>query len=449
LISNTPAQSAEQVALPHTSTRQTNLIIKNILLDEVQLGKFNLYYRREATKQGRWKGLRYFAFEESNASLTESGLIVTVAERMSHIHGKQFENLHTGALMHANVLAGIGQILGASGSIEEFLINGYHSVVASRMGYSPGQAMHHASELLKRIDSGLSELNREIEAERIEERVAAFELHQKEARVLTDIRDLLVIGFDGFHIRSRRMLWFQQSFYVLDVAREATGSLGNLFGYKALHQRNRKFNQPAGVLVTVSGALIMLNPILARLYGKAVGSFDEYLLKKCGLGQDKVDVATSKLQSDSNELIAACDAYKESDERSVIETIKRVDLYAMHRVDQQLEINSRDFIAGRRQAVQNLFSGIFVGSTKLANGIEFDVAGFKYANNPRMTNVMLGTGSIPSVAGAAYAVAQNARIQLMAERNRYQSAKKGELTDQIIRTQIDQLDKLEKAVNLL
>jgi hypothetical protein len=417
--------------------------------DEVQLARHNLQYRQNAAKQGRWKGVRYFMFQQTNNVLTTTGLIVAVSERMSHIHGDQFKHLHTGALMHGNVLGGVGQTIAGGGSILEFLINGYHSVDALHRGFSPGQAKSYTVKLVEKIDQNLDEFNRIAQQEIASGKSIAGEVHAREAKVLTDIRDVLVAEFDGSHIGAMRSLWYQQSFYVLDTAKNVTGAVGNLFGYKALRQRRRLFNQPAAVLVTVSGSLNAVNPILSRLIGKAMGSLDGYLLKKSGLV--RVDDALANLKTDSAALKAACDRSKDEGTTALMSSLNRLDLYSVHdeRFDQQLKMRQKETRTNNRVAVQNVLSGLFIGSTKIANGAEFLVAGYKYPKDARMTNVMLGTGAIPYLVGSSFGTLDNLRILVQREIDHYRLGRKQQLPGQLIKQQLESLDALEKSIDQL
>lgn len=427
---------------------------KQILLNEVSLAKSNLFYRMNAAKQGRWKGLRYFVSAETNAALTESGLIVAVAERMSHIHGKEYKHLHRGALMHGNVLGGVGQTIGGAGSILEFLINGYHSLEAAHKGFFPTQAKRHTLELVNKIDGELGEYERLADEQAAKGNQASAEIYHKEARVMTDIRDLLIAEFNAFHSGARQTLWSQQSFYVLDTAKNAIGAVGNLYGYKALRQQHRIFNKPAGVLVLVSGAMIMGDPIVSKITGRAMGILDRYLLLKSGLrersGLGQMETTVAKMQADTEDLRLSFKQHS-GEHSATTSALQRLDMFEIYSasLDKRLAERSREVRRGNRKAVQSVLAGLFVGGTKLTNGIEFTIAGYKYHENPRMTNVMLGTGAIPYLAGSAVNIADNLRIQVLAEIDRHKLGKKHELPGQLLKQHLADLDTLEKNIEAL
>jgi hypothetical protein len=433
------------LAASNTEADQLDRHLTNVLRAEIKLARFNLHYRMEAAKQGRWKGLRYFLSQESNAALSEAGLIVGVTERMGHITGKRYRLLNQRTLETGNVLGGIGQAIGGSASAIEYGINTYHSIRAAHGGFSPDRAIKHANELVAAIDQELAYMNDLCSGDTsMDEKVAQAQM--LEITVLRDIRNLLVSEFAGFHIKARRTLWTQQSFYLIDIAKNAVGAVGNVYGYKALHEHNRKYNRPAGILVTISGALTMGAPILSRLAGRAIAYCDRKRLRKSGL--DDLNTGAEKLEADLSAFRGALKdispAFEEHDE--FLERLGVAESHT-HRFLKQLETGEKEERQGNRIAIQNVLSGLFVGGTKVANGIEFTEAGFRYNNSSRMTNVLIGTGSIPYLAGSAYALADNLRIQVRKEIDRRRLSSKNELPRQLIQQQLAELDKLEASLD--
>jgi hypothetical protein len=59
---------------------------KGILQDEVKLQRFNLQFRINAAKQGRWKGWRFFVAQNGGLMAGAAGDTVYVADGFDHIH---------------------------------------------------------------------------------------------------------------------------------------------------------------------------------------------------------------------------------------------------------------------------------------------------------------------------------------------------------------------------
>ncbi len=437
-----PAANHRRVQLPFKN--ESDRLMADILLDEIQLEKFNLHYRLEATRQGRWKGLRYAGFQTTNYALTDAGLITTVAERFPHISSPK--TLHVGALRHSNVMSGVAQTVGAGGSALEFAINEYHWWRAYRLGFSALTARVHVQKLVADIDAKLALFDTLVVAERRRTPAGTTEVHALEHEILSDMRDLSVAEFEGFHMNARRLLWRQQSFYLLDIAKNTTGALGNLFGYQALRRGNRLLNRPAGVLTLLSGAQIIANPILSRLAGLAVVACDRWELGRAKLR--KVETTCAKLEDDCARLQQYCADNRIEEHPNLAGSVKRIRLYeaSSARWTAELRRSTEEVRAGNRQAVQNIMAATATGATKLALGIEFTAAGYNFAGSGRRTNVLLGSGALVYMVGDSLALLDQIRITAKGELDHYRLRRQGKLPGQLIQARLEKLDEMEKAL---
>lgn len=423
-------------------------LTKKIMLDEIALAKFNVHFRQQAARQGRWKSFRYFLFNQANGGLGGAGSTVAAAERLGHTYRQNFNNLHRIALLRGNVCGGVGQIIGASGSMNEFMINNYHALRAANAGYSAFNATAVVKKAVKQIDADLKERAQLVMQERGVSKCAA-DVHDAEGRVLEDTKALLASEFAGYRSSARRTFVTQQSFYLLDVARNVTGALSNLYGYKAVFFRNRLFNQQAGALMLVSGGFLMMDPIVSRLFGRAELAFDEYLLRKQGL--PRIHGLEEQLNKDYDALEAACKEGVTNAEKATATVTSRLEVFDKHsdRFDSQLVARQKEESQGNRVATQNILSGLFIGGMKIGNGVPFTLAGFKYFNSARRTNVLLGAGAVPSVAGSFYGVFDNFRIQINREITYQKQKRKHQTPAELLKKQLDDLDNLEKQVQAL
>lgn len=428
------------IAAEGESQERYETLSKEVILNEIALAKYNLKFRLNSAKQGRWKGTRYFLFNEANATLGTAGLIVPVAERLGHSHGTGYQRLHRAALMHGNVLGGVGQIIGGAGSALEFSVNSYHYLQADLNGFSPGEGLAYVIKKVNEIDSALSACRAYV---REEQNVSSVErtIRLAELDVLEDVKKLLAAEFVGFHRATYRTLSTQQSFYLLDIARNTTGALANLYGYKALRQQHRIFNQPAGLLNIISGAFIVVDPIVSRYLGLMAYKLDGLFLKRKGLTH-KGDLEM-KLAADFNILKEHCQSCAEPSSAAIL-AARRLGIYADHveRFDAKLKARQKEIDAGNKVAAENIGSGIFIGATKIGNGVPFSLAGFKYYESPRRTNNLLGAGATVGLVGSSYAMLQNLRLQAMREIRTHKLAKNQQLPAQLIEKQIEDLDDL-------
>lgn len=441
-----PTGYAACVADSQKGSESVDQLINDIIRDEIALEKFNLRFSLEAVKQGRWKGLRYGGLQEANNALSDAGLIVGTAERFQHISNPRKN--HNGALMHANVLPAIGQTIGAGASCLELVINGLHSMRARQLGFAPGHSRRYATRVIADLDDKLAQLEALCQSEPGRSDSGVGKLHELERRVLTDMRNVSVAEFKLYFLGSRKAFWTQQSFYMLDCAKNTVGAVGNLVGYNALRHHNSKLITPLGTLVTISGAMIVLDPVLSRAFGRSVELIDRHLLSKTNIGEIKF--SCEELHNDTANLHAFCERSKIAERRDQLleSAIDRAAVYesADAHVMDQMERGARDIRKGNRQALQNICAATLTGSTKLTAGIETLVAGAAYLDNPRRINVLLGSGTLTYMAGLSFTVIDQMRILAAGQLKYHKLKKRGELPAQLARARLEELEKMEQSL---
>lgn len=439
--SSGPEQTLAQLIEP-PGTSQIEETTRKILLKEVELERYNLNYRLNVAKQGRYKGWRYFGTQETNALLSMSGYITSTVER-----GKNFTTFHKlkrHILENGNVLTFIGQIIGASGSAGEFGINAWHDRQESTAGYSPAQGRLKVLGLRHEIDSLLLErasLIGKVASSKANSNYIA--LANAEENVLRDIEGICLDEFVNFHSRARRLFAFQQSLYLLDIARNTTGALASRFAWDGLRYQNRHFNTTAGIFGEISGGLTILTPLISRGIGKAVGEYHKHYARAVTSGTKSANADALEKDLDQLKLLAS-DQYLEHADLPLL----RCALYGEHArgVRKQLALSSREIRAGYLEAAENVAAGGLIGSTRVAGATLFLVAGIVYRRSTRHTNIYLGSASICGTVGTAFATLDNIRLQLKSEHDRHKLAKEGLLPEQIIRERLNKLQEIEKVL---
>jgi hypothetical protein len=417
---------------------------REVLLAEIKLEKFNLHYRLEAAKQGRWKGWRYFALQEANSSCTLAGLIMGVAERGKHYEADKFKKNRNSVLENGNVLGGVGQCIGMGADALEFGVNAYHSWEAKHHGFSPTEAKNYVSSLVAEIDKKMQERQALLNAGQGTPDPEVAEMDKLETKVLTDFRDLSISEFERFHIGARKTLAQQQAFYLLDFTKNATGAVGNLLAQQAIKKKNRHYNDSAGIMMIVSGAMIMADPLLSRAYAKLVEKADRRELERSGLPEMVENAA--QLKTDFDALHAYCDTHKSMPSTVVTRAVNRLEAYDCNETyfTDQIQKNAAELRKGNRIAIQNIGSGLGVGATKVSAAVLLTTAGVGYVGNSKETNRLLFWGNTVYLAGTGYAVLDNARIQLSREITYQKQKTKGQLPGQLIHSRLDKLDQIEK-----
>ncbi|MDX2107232.1 MAG: hypothetical protein SFY67_12595 [Candidatus Melainabacteria bacterium] len=415
---------------------------RQILLKLIELEKFNLNYHVNVAKQGRWKGWRYFITQEGNNLISLGGCTTGMVERVSKFNSNR--RLHRNTLETGNALGMAGQLTGAGGSSVEFLINGYHEIEARRKGYGPKAAKEKVLAIRNEIDTLLLErqkLMNNLQSVCTDTKYIA--LARAEEPVLIDIRDISLDEFKQFHLHLRRALAFQQSLYLGDVARNVVGAFGNRQGWRANKTGNRTSNTSAGILFEISGVITMLNPLVSRGVGKLAEKYEARRIRPCMDGVNPADVEKLAADLERVRLIANSPELERADLPLI-----RSAMYSQHEVGvrKQIHIEEAQERAGVLTAAENVFSGTLIGSTKIASGVLFHIAGLKYYNNNRETNIFLGVAGIVGAVGLTYGTAETARIQIKRELQYQRAKKKHELPGQIMKDRMAKLEEMEKSL---
>lgn len=419
------------------------LVTRQILLKDIELERFNLNYLRNAAKQGRWKGLRYAFFQEANAGCGITGGIIGTVERGRNIHSSS--KVRPCIQQQANSIPMIGSIIGATAAGLEFSINQFHEFQAARHGFSPSMAKKHVAQLKREIDQLMVERSTLVEQEAQEPSMAACaEADRLEGKVLKDLRDLSLIEYERFHVGARKLLAFQQTQYLFDIAKNTTNAIGAHFAFMALHRGDRRWNLDAGLFYQIAGGLTIAGPILSRAYANVVGRYHKH-----GLREHLSDVETketSLLEAHRSALERACVGRDEA-----AQTLSRVAAYA----DQTKAFQSRydkaekDRAKARLTATQNVGAGLIVGGCKVASGTLFVIPGGHQRYNGktqtagRVTNHLLFSSGVVGLSASSFSFFDTLRIQVQGELDRHKLAKQNRLPAQQIAARLKQLDELE------
>jgi hypothetical protein len=244
-----------------------------------------------------------------------------------------------------------------------------------------------------------------------------------------------------FHASSRGFLAFQQTLYVLDIARNVCGAMGSHCGWSGLQTGDRHYNETAGILGDLSGIITILNPLVSRAVGLAVTRYEKGYVRACLEGGKQGDI--DKLEADLSTLRqVATDPALQGFDFPVL----RAALYSENEeaVRRQLAVNTRERRASLSVSAENIGSGAFIGIDKLAVGILFNVAGDRYVKKGRRSNVLLGSANIVGLVGNAYAAGETLRIQVNRQISENKLSREQQLPRQVIRARLAKLDALEK-----
>ena len=439
LVENPPANEVNQI----------DILTSQIILKIIELEKFNLHYRMEVGKQGRWAGWRYATLQEANFCLNLGSGIFSIGERSSHFDDP--EKMSVPKLERCNLTSMIGYIIGASAGALELGITEFHDIQAGQKGFSPKLAKAHVLSLKNEINRLLLERESLLKIEAASPLLhTRAELVSAEGKVLADLRDLALLEYAKLHIGARRFVAFQKSLYFLDMTKYTCSSIGSFFAYMSQHKHDRKWNLRAGIMYDIAGPLIIVTPFVSRGIGIVVQKIQKRYIAPIIADVQTTQIAT--MEADEAALEKLCLDTKTNTPRLHC-PVKRIALY--HIENQHFESEVQRIIqkerAGKLTATQNMATGAFTGSCHLASGILYTSAG-KIANGQTLhdatvTNCNIGTAAMIGVSGNSVAILDTLRIQVQAEISRHKEAKAGRLSSQLFAANLSQLDQIEQQLN--
>jgi hypothetical protein len=445
-----PAYSAQTSVDEVVTIDKVDALTKEILLKEIELERFALHYTLEVVKQGRWKGWRYAALQEANNSLNLTGGIMSTWNRARVLHHP--EKLNVKYQETSNHLPMIGGIIGASAAASEFGINAYHDLIARKHGFSPAQSIKHVKELRDDIRSLMAKRQKLVDQAASDANLGRYvEVFNVEAKVLSDMLEQSLQEFSRYHVGARRLLAFQQSQYLFDVAKYTTNAIGAHFAFLSLYRHERVWNGRAGVLFAISGQLTMMAPVVSRLIGREVSR-----LTKRRIREAMPDVEETNIAMFRNDLQALDKLVKgkHAADVAVASLTEREGIFDEHEkaFSRVISDEEKKIAIAKLTATENVAAGAFVGGSKTACSVFFLIPGYDHRYNSktaragRVTNDMLFTAAVVGLPATSFAILDTLRIQVKGEIQRHRARKAGLLPSQIVANRLKSLDDMERGL---
>jgi hypothetical protein len=437
-------------ATPTSSTPLDSSALK-ILAKEIELQKLSVRFMLNTVSKGRWKGWRYFSFQEANVALIESGLITAIDQRSLQIHQNGVaNNTHLENSLWPQM---IGQSIGVLGDVTELGVNAGHAFRAHELELDPATVKRRAIALQGEITKNLTShkiipINDMVGSADVNG-LEIKQLYQKEVDVLEDIHSLTWMQFSTFSTTLRRLNVTQNAFYALDLLKNATGATGNGVGLISLHQGRPILGAPANILTTVSGVLVMTDPVSSRAWGK-------FGAKLHGRGltvstEAERESAYFKLCDDVRIMKGLAAQLDTRRAKELSGLISRINVYEQH--EEEFARYVRNLQEERQKAYTAALNQFevagFVGGTKATSGILGIIASDRYPTKPRSAAPLQFGAAVAYAPGIAVALGVNLDIEIKREIAYQRNMKRNRLPRQILSSQLQKLDSMEASIKRL
>jgi hypothetical protein len=411
-----------------------------IIHKEIELEKSNARFLMNSHPEGRWKAWRYFLFQESGGALIEAGLVTGLADRYRQMdHGGKIR----GVLIEDSLIPQmIGQFVAAAGDVVELGLNVRLARRAKRedreVATCKKVAMEMHNDLLKLLDERESLLKNCPNL--------STSISKLETRILRGEARLAWLQYSRSLHNARKLAGTENAFYALDILKNLSGAAGNLVGIAATSAVRPKLNIGANVLTTVSGALIMTDPITSRIAGKIIA-----MKHRKGLDshfRQELDKVAASLAEDSDAMKRAYEKLDNQNDHLNRILSTRVDLYS-----NQAERAGR-FVATEKAkdrkantgALNTLAVAGFSGSTKVATGTCGVIAADRLSDHAGASTLLGGTAAYAT--GTGVALLDNLRINIAHERRYQLQRKTGTSANHVLLREINDLDLLDKQLSM-
>jgi hypothetical protein len=257
-------------------------IDRDLIIKIFELERLNTYFRIESTKQSKWRKWRTLISEETAAISVAAGTLVAVEQSLRSLHtGYKFHVIKLGpALVFAKVFRPPGNIVlehayvtalpGVWFSVfqEAFELgqNYFSDWKAKQKGFDPTTTRIKAKQLQDQIDGMLTQREGLVASASIT--APEKELASAEGKVLHDMRDITVQEYKNYYVGARKTRCYQNMFYLVDLGEKITGVMSLQCGLEAVRRNKLKFNEGFGVLQATSALLVILTPVMAKMYSE-------------------------------------------------------------------------------------------------------------------------------------------------------------------------------------
>jgi hypothetical protein len=401
-----------------------------------------LRYQIVASKEPRWRHLRYFLMQDGAAALFLASSAAGTAQSGMGIRNPN--SVSSGAEQGTDVAGLVGSALEGASSGLELSSNALLAMKNKRLHRDPKSQLREAIERIKHIDS-LLHLREQLVAQTAG--TNSFSLYDEETRILRHFRNRSVFEFSTIYADVKSAQSSSNIYYSLDILGCAGYVASYILGIKGINQPG---DNPPSYIVGIAADVIFIPA--APLYSYANAKLNQHWQKQFSqqLNEKLIDPASalkedlSQLKALANSIAAANDA-----DRATLGMLSRVTAYELwaDQIEAYTQKRQIDVRRSERVARQANYSGPPIGASFLAA----DIIGLNASYRVRRDNAKalfansLG-GFIPTTAASAGNFGLTTYWYADDLRHHRNLKKQKALPEQLMAERLRTLDELDKIV---
>lgn len=420
---------------------QIDALAADALSHIIDFERSYLRYQIVATKEPRWRHLRYFLMQDGAAALFLGSSAAGTAQSGMGIRNPNSVSRGAEQATDATGLAG-SALEGASSGLE-LTANALLAMKNKRLHRDPKSQLRDAIERIKQIDS-LLQLRERLVAQTAG--TSSYTFYDEETRVLRHFRNRSVCEFANIYADVRSAQSSSNIYYVLDIL----GSAGYVATYAlAIKGVTQAADNPPSYIVGIVSDVIFIPA--APLYSYAYSKLNQHWHKQLSQQlHEKLKDPESALKDDLSQLkalTAATGAANDAD-RTTVRMLSRVTAYELWA--EQIESFTRkrqiDVRRSERVARQANDSGPPIAASFLAADIIGVNASYRAKNNAKALYANSLAGFIPTTLASAGNFGLTTYWYIDDLHHHRNLKKQKALPEQLMAERLRTLDELDKLV---
>lgn len=439
-VSGTEASQTEPLeSTMSTTDSKIRQLDRQIILELVELDRFNIRYRLQVAQRARWRKVVYPLGQEAGAAALTAAVLVGIRQTTRGWNNPGL--ISKTAIRKSLGSATVGSVFGGTSSAVELLADGIQCYQERRRGFSSERAVAFQKTKLNNIEALLASRDKLMEDSTVTgDRRELLELKGHMSRY---IRDRLVAEFEQWYAQAHAVRWYRNTFYVMNVISNFTRLAATQLGFRAL--KKPAYGGGIGPTQLAASGVATVAPVLSIAISHWVKKRQERRVsEKLGAAPP---ISNEEIEQHFQLLSELLAKSGELDERTR-KVMADISLLRKHTldVDQTILRESREILRLRGVADQRLIAGPIIGSLGVAAGTLATIGFHAYRDQPKInTRLGLPGGLLGLSAGsiALYLTPQGSISAFFYERSLRQ---KGQHPRQLLAKRLADLDRLEAAI---